>query len=470
MLSEQDGELRFTKLKEFFLVLGEPGDPSESVGLMYTVMHLWKFLYSVAMMKPTPRHIETVAYYIRAGIFQCMMRILARCTDQKFLLMDYNRHIPYRILEGIFAATQAAYTLNDDVVNAVLEDQEKAYDIFYPLVCGQISIMEEVLATQLTANFSCYPNGVVWLLDHPKLVGKIGRHVWSLYEQFFTEVSQKQEVQIPYIKHLAFTKIEIVKNLSNYKPLPIPIADLCTFIVLCCMCNVCAAHPEDEPMERVEPSLLAVVKEGLFNNMGSVSYGIILNDNRYHDELTLEKFLSFLSWSCFQIETQKLAIEQLHSLPTSRHDFPLFFAKDSYSKSRSVIACLVTHSCRMDFEKGSHFTTLALVYLLKESDDIAMELVRWAGDTLFDMAHSIYHAQMPSPEQKPISFKRMVLETILRFGGSSYFSESGTVIKPSGNSMAHLALLEGTTTVVCRKLATKTRRKSEHARTFGGNF
>lgn len=413
-------------------MVGQPGDPSDSFGLMYTMMHLWKFLYSVAMSKPTPRVTDTVAYFMRAGMFQCMMRILERCLDRNFILTDYNRYIPYRILESIFAATQASYTLNDDVVNTVLEDPEKAFDIFYPLVCGRISLLEEMLATQLTSNFSCYPKGVVWLLDHPQLVGKVGVHIWLLYEQFFTCVSQQQEVHIPYIKHLAFTKIEVAKDESNYKPSPMAIADLCTFIVLCCMCNVCAAHPDEEPMERVEPSLLAVVKEGLFNHMGSVSYGIILNDNRYHDELTLEKFLSFLSWSCFQIGTQKLAIEQLHSLPTSRHDFPLFYAKDSYSKSRSVIACLVTHSCRMDFEKGSHFTTLALIYLLKEDDDVAMELIKVAGDTLLDMAHSIYHAQMPSPEQKPISFKRMVLETILRFGGSSYFSESGTVIKPSG--------------------------------------
>ena len=383
------------------------------------------------MMTPTYREIATVSFLMKAGIFQCMMRILERCPERKFLLMDYNRVVPYRILEGIFAATQAAYTLNDDVVNTVLQDPEKAFNIFYPLVCGRMSVLEEVLATQLTANFSCYPKGVVWLLDHPRLVGKMGKHCWSLYEGFYRCLSQYQELQTPYIKHLILTKVQLIKNTCSYKPQPTAIADLCTFIIVCCMCNLCAAHPDDEPMERLEPSLLAVVREGLFTHLGTVMYGIILNDNQYHDELTLEKFLSFVSWCCFQTATQRMAVEQLKSLPTSRDNFPLLFEKDSYSKSRSVIACLLTHSCRLDYEKGSHFTTLALIYLLKEDDDIAMELIKVGGDTLFDLSHSIYHAQMPSPEQKPISLKRMVLETILRLGGSSYFSESGQVIKPS---------------------------------------
>ena len=432
MLSEPNKELRFTRLKEFLLVLGQPGHASESVGLFYTIMHFWKLLYSVAMLPPNTRLTATVAYFMRAGLFRCMMRILRRSLDRKFLLLDYNRMVPYRLLEAIFAATQAMYTLNEGIVNSVLEDPEAAYDTFYPLACGQLSVMEQVMAAQLAANFSCYPKGVVWLLDHPKLVGKIAVHLWSLYEVIYKHMTQYQEIQIPYIRHMAFTNVDVVENTAVYKPLPTSIADLCMFIVLCSLCNVCAAHPDDEPMERIEPSLLAIVREGIFEHVGTVSYGIILNDNSYHEELVLEKFLSLLSWCCFQRETQKMAIEQLYSLPTSRDDFPLFYAKDSYSKSRSVIAFLVTHACRMDFEKGSHFTTLGLVYLLKESDDVAMEMVRWAGDTLLDMAHSIYHAQMPSPKQKPISLKRIILETILRFGGSSYFDESGTVVKPSG--------------------------------------
>ena len=431
VLSEKNNASRFTRLKDFFLVLGQPGDPSESVGLMYTVMHLWKFFYGTAMVTPTPRMVATAAFFLRAGIFQCGVRILERCSDKQFLLTDFNRLVPYRYLELIFAATQAPYDLNDDIVNTVLAEPERAYEIFYSLICGELSCLEQVLACQLASNFSCYPKGVVWLLDHPKLVGKIGMHMWATYDIFYRCLTQYQELQVPYVKHLIFTDIEVIKDLSAYKPLPLSVADLCIFVILCCLCNVCAAHPEDEPMWRVEPCLLAVVREGLFTHMGTVIYGVILNDNRYYEDLNVEKFISFLSWSCFQPTTQRLAIEQLNSLPTHRNDFPLFYEKDSYSKSRSVIACLLTHACHFDYEKGSHFATLAIIYLLKECEDVAMELVQVAGDTLFDMSHSIYHAQMPSPMDKPVSLKRIVLETILKFSGSSFFSETGEFTQAS---------------------------------------
>ena len=82
VLSEKNNASRFTRLKDFFLVLGQPGDPSESVGLMYTVMHLWKFFYGTAMVTPTPRMVATAAFFLRAGIFQCGVRILERCSDK----------------------------------------------------------------------------------------------------------------------------------------------------------------------------------------------------------------------------------------------------------------------------------------------------------------------------------------------------------------------------------------------------
>ncbi len=397
---------------------------------MYSLMHFWRFIYGAAMTHPTPRMEQTIIFFMKAGIYQSLVRILGRSGDKQFLLNDYNRFVPYRCMEIIFASTQAAYTINDAVVNSVLEDPEKAYRVFYPLICGELSWLEETIACQIAANFSCYPIGVIWLLDHPQLVGKIGPHIWSTYEIAYKNINQYQELLVPYVKHVIHSHIPTL-NKSVYKPTPISFSDLNVFVVLCCLCNVCAAHPEDEPMERVEPCLLAIVRQGLFNNIGNVIYGIILNDNRYHEELVVEKFISFLSWSCFQKETQRLAIEQLNSLPTHRDDFPLFFDKNSYSKSRSAIACLITHSCHLDFEKGSHFATLALIYLLKESEDVAMEMVRWVGDTLFDMAHSIYHAMMPSPEQKPVSLKRMILQTLLKFGGYSYFDENGSIVKPS---------------------------------------
>ena len=432
VLSERNNAARFARLKEFFLTLGQPGDPSESVGLMYTVMHLWKFFYATAMSIPTPQVTATAAFFMRAGIFQCCVRLLERCFDQPFLLLDYNRYVPYRVLETVFAATQAAYDLNDDVVAGMLEEPERAYPVFLRLLSGELSCLEQIIACQLAANFSCYPEGVTWLLDHPDLVGKVGSHIWDTYNLLHRCINQYQELAPPYLKYLLFTELEVAKGRSIYKPGTLPLADLTIFVILCCLCNVCAAHPDDEPMWRVEPSLLAVAKEGLFDHVGDVIYGIILNDNKYYEDLVVEKFLSFLSWSCFQPETQKMAVEQLRSLPTSRDDYPLFFARDSHSKSRSVIACLITHACHMDYEKGSHFAILAVVYLLKESEEVAKEVIRWAGDILIDLSHSIYHAQMPSPEQKPTSIKRIVLETILKLGGSSYYSESGARVKASG--------------------------------------
>ncbi len=105
VLSEPENDVRFTRLREFFLVLGSPGHISESVGLMYTIKHLWAFLYSVALVPPLPRVVRTVSFLMKAGIFQCMMRILERCSHRKFLLMDYNRLVPYPLMESIFMAT-----------------------------------------------------------------------------------------------------------------------------------------------------------------------------------------------------------------------------------------------------------------------------------------------------------------------------------------------------------------------------
>lgn len=403
-------------------------------------MHIWKFIYYVATVKPNPRTVSTFTFFMKAGMFQSLLQILDRsCKDKQFLLEDYNRLVPYRCLELIFASTQAVYDLNEEIVATVLEDPQFAVDVFYPLLCGTISCVEEVMACQVVGNFSCFPPGVTWLLNNPKVVGKIGKHLWYTYDVFYRCIQQYQELLVTYIKHQTNSHLNVCDG-HPYQPSPSGIADLSTYVVLCCMCNVCAAHPDDEPMERIEPSLLAVVKEGLYTHMGTVIYGIILNDNKYHEDLTIGKFLSFLSWSCFQHQTQKLVVEQLHSLPTCRTDFPLHYDKDSFSKSRSVAACLVTHASHQDYETGSHFATLALVYLLKEDESVAMELVRVAGETLFDMAHSIYHAQMPARD-KPISLKRIFLETMLKFGGSSFFSETGAVIKPSGMALLTLSSL-----------------------------
>ena len=231
-MSESDTRTRFARLKHFFRVLGAPGNPSEKVGLLYSIMHFWKYVYGAAMARPTARMEETILFFMKAGIFQCLLRLAGRSSDKKFLMNDYNRMVPYRSLELIFAATQAAYTLNDTVVNTVLEDPKAAYDVFYPLLCGRMSCLEEIVACQLAANFSCYPTGAAWLLDHPKLVGKIGPHMWYTYELIYKDFNQYQELMLTYVKHLVFSTITVVPGQHIYKASPDSLADLNIFVAL----------------------------------------------------------------------------------------------------------------------------------------------------------------------------------------------------------------------------------------------
>ncbi len=420
------------------LVLGSPGDISENVGLYYTILHFWKFVYFITLIRPTRKTLSTLKYLIKTGLFPCLLRILKRGMDPKFVLKEYNRLVAYRSLEILFAASQAITNLYDDILDQILEDPEYAYDVFYPYVAGEISCMEQAVACQVTSNFSCFPKGVIWLLEHPKLVGQIGKQLWTIYDTFYTCLKQYSDHTIPFVKYSSYSSITVTDR-QVYDGQPLIIANLITSLVLICLCNLCAAHPEDEPMERIEPSLLAVVKEGFFDHVGTIGCGILLSFDSYN-EVSFEKYLSCLSWSCFQRDSQKIIIDQLHSLPASRHDYPLYYEKDCHSKSQSMLACLMTHTAHLDYEAGSHFCTLAVVYLLKEDEDVAMEVVRAAGDTLFDLSHSIYHAQMPDSNDKPISLKRIIIETMLKFGGSSYFSETGDIVKPSGKVVIMMTL------------------------------
>ena len=324
VLSEKDNASRFTRLKDFFLVLGQPGDPSESVGLMYTVMHLWKFFYGTAMVTPTPQVTATVTFFMEAGIFKCSMKILGRYSDKKFLLMDYNRLVPYRLLELIFAATQmsGAEDLKAEVVRSVLAEPGKAFNVFHSLISGRLSCVEELMACQLVANFTSYEAGMDWLLNYPWLVGRVGMHLWSTYDILFQSTEQYSELNTPYITHLDSAEIEVLRDVAPYKNTHLAVADLCTYVILGGLSNMCAACPAEQPMSRVGPCLLAMVREGLFTHAGTVIYGIILNDNKYYQKLTVEKFLLVLSWSCFQPETQRLAVEQLNSLPDAQRRCP----------------------------------------------------------------------------------------------------------------------------------------------------
>ena len=178
-------------------------------------------------------------------------------------------------------------------------------------------------------------------------------------------------------------------------------------------------------MDKIEPSLLEVVKAGLYWNMGDVCYGIHLNDSKYTTDLTIDKFLSFLSWSCFQKETQKILMEQIKSLPFCQQDEPLlYFSRTAMSRSRTVVAFLITHALWLDYDRGSHYSILGLISLLSENVEYAMEVVEMIGDMLFDLAHSFHHVRMPC-DNSPLSVKRFIFETLLKLSGHTYFDEKG---------------------------------------------
>ena len=363
-------------------------------------------------------------YFMDAGMFKALNRILRYCFNPKFLVKEYNRYVPYRILESLFAATQYDLEKNNAIVEKIIEDPEDSYGIFDYFIRGGMSCMEQIACAQVIGNISCYPSGVEWLLQHPKMVGALSMHLWCSYDSLYVHFRQYEDRNLYYHKHMVYTEIPLDDNdeENTYKPTPVRLADLTTFVALCAVCNVCAANPE-EPMERIEPCLLEVVKEGYFHHLGAICHGIILNDSKF-TELSLEKFLSFTSWCCFQEESQKIILEQLRMLPGSRLDNPFCFKRRSYTKTCSVLACLVTHSLWLDYEKGSHFAILGIVSLLRENDEVAMEVIKVANDMLFDLAHSPHFVKMPGIDD-PISVKRCIMTAMLKYGGSRYYTEQG---------------------------------------------
>ena len=358
---------------------------------------------------------------------ECFMRILHFCHDKQFMLCEYNRYVPYRILEIFFVATQADFEVNEITIHKMLNDEEKATKILLPIITGEISWVEQIAAAQLFGNLSCFPKGVLWLLNNPPCVGAMGTFLWKTFVYLYLNYRQYEDRKILYQKALISSNITVVEGKQKYEPSPPRIGDLTTFVTLCALCNVCAAHPE-EKMERIEPCLLAVAQEGLYWNLGTICCGILLSESQYND-LTLEKLLSFLSWSCFNKGSQKLIMEQIRTLPYGRLDEPLHFRRNSYTLSRGIVACLISHALWLDYEKGAHFAILGLVSLLTENDDIAVKIIELIGDQLLDLAHSIHHVKMPG-DGDPLSVKRAIFETFLRLGGWVYYDEKGRKSKP----------------------------------------
>ena len=94
------------------------------------------------------------------------------------------------------------------------------------------------------------------------------------------------------------------------------------------------------------------------------------------------------------------------------------------SRSRTVVAFLITHALWLDYDRGSHYSILGLISLLSENVEYAMEVVEMIGDMLFDLAHSFHHVRMPM-DNSPLSVKRFIFETLLKLSGHTYFDEKG---------------------------------------------
>lgn len=406
---------------------------------MFTVMQCWRTIYKLMMSVPSePADQATYHYFVRAGMYESFIRILGYCLDKKFLAIEYNRYVPYRILELFFFASQLEQEEHSYMVEKLIKESDSVLSTFTAIATGRITCVEQLACCQVLGNMACFTPGVLWLIEHPKVVGIIGKQLWSSYDVMYLKFRQCEDRRIDYHKHLCYTEVKLGKREDNteskYTPTPIRIADLTTFVSLCCLVNICAAVPGDTTMEKIEPCLVEVVKHGLYWYIGDVAYGIILNDSQYTTDLTIDRFLSFISWSCFQKESQDILMDMIKSLPCGQQDEPLlYFSRTSMTRSRTVVAFLITHALWLDYDKGSHYSMLGLISLLQENTEYAMEVIEMIGDLLFDLGHSIHHVLMPN-NSNPLSVKRAIFEPFLKFGGYTYFDVESHKSKLCGKS------------------------------------
>ena len=374
-----------------------------------------------------PKAIALLEYFVDAGVVEFFLRVLTYSSDPKFLLTEYNRYVPYRVLECLRTCTHGDQPLNKAVVQRIIERGQIVVETFLWVLKGGVSALEQMMCCQVMGNMSGYALGVSWLLDHPRLCGAAGRQLWTAYSTQYATFRQHQDLQSVYQRSL-------------YEPylLDPPAGDGggditrlpqdTTHLALTLVTNVCAAHLQDTPLSQIEPSVLAIVEEGLHDHLGNVMCGILLSCDDL-PELTPEKFLSFVSWSVFQPQCQQLVMKQLTCLPHTRRDRPLFFSRLSFSKRRSVLSFLLTHALWMDEDNGALSALMGVVSLLKGNHDVAMEMIRLAGDLLFDLAHSLHQVELPYLGH-PLPVKRVIFELFLELGGYSFYNLSGDRVTP----------------------------------------
>lgn len=436
VLSEPNNDKRREGMINFFANLCNETCPTRKYSLLYTIMHLWKAVFAVSMSHPPIRRIlRTFEWFIEMGMLQSLIRILYLCLKQEFLCIEYNRYVPYRILEIFFGSMQAEMMNGDNLIKLIVEDNDLAVKTFVPILEGKLTFAEQLMAQQVIGSFSCYPQGMILLINAPYLAALTGRFLWIAYDVCWVNYTQYNERKIAMHRHLLNTDIELDPGEKLYLPGPKRSPDLCAYSALCCMCNICAGFPDECGMDKVDDCLIALVKEGYYWHLGTIATGIHLARPKYA-ELTIDKFLSLTSWSAFNHVNQRIILDQLHSLPVIRAEEPLMFFPNSKCRGRSVIAFLITHALWLDFDRGTHFSIIGLMYLLKEVPEVGKAVMNAIGPQLVDLAHSIHHVKLPG-DGDPMSVKRGIFEPILQLTGMSYYSERGDNI-PANNRKSYI--------------------------------
>ncbi len=423
VLSETDNDKRFQDLCSFFHTFGSPGDKGRECGLMYTIIHLWPMIHIyqkdfVNSIKPYTAAL--IEYFIEAGLIECFLRLLAYCLQRQFLMVEFNRYASYRILEFLFGCTDADHPQRLAIIHRLLNNKQRAADIFITYLNGGVSSLEAMCTANLLANMSSETMVMSWLFDHPDICAAVGRFLWDSHTEQHSSFRQHLDLQSIHQRtlysHYVVNGEESVVA-SDVTQLP----RTAVRSALNLLSNLCSESSKKYPTALVEPAMLAIIDRGLYDNIGDVICGILLDYDDTTRRVPPDKLMSFVSWSVHHLPGQDRALEQLHRLPYTRRDQPPFFSPWSYAKSRSVIAFLITHSLWFDDLNAGNRATQGVISLLMGSDKVATQIVQFAGDLLFDLAHSIHHVRIPQIDHfYPI--KLAIFEVFLKLGGYSYYN------------------------------------------------
>lgn len=193
-LSSPDDDQRLADFTKFFSELAMEGHPSRTCGLMYTIMHIWRSIYRLAMNIPShPEDRATYHYFVKAGMYRSLVRILGYCLDKKFISIEYNRYVAYRIFELFFAASQSELEGYSLMVEKLIEETDSIVPTFTAIATGGISCVEQLACCQVIGNMSCFTPGCLWLIEHPKLVGIVGKHLWCSYDVMYLKFRQCED-------------------------------------------------------------------------------------------------------------------------------------------------------------------------------------------------------------------------------------------------------------------------------------